>query len=101
MKPKCCKDSQTIEDTRQTIELLKVLAEENRLHILCILKKKEHCVCQIIEYLELSQSLVSHHLKSLKDTGLIQDEKRGLWVYYSLTPRGKKIANLISKIHDL
>lgn len=98
MKPKCCKNSQAIEETRQAVELLKVLAEENRLHILCILKKGEYCVCQIIEYLELSQSLTSHHLKSLKDAGLIEDSKRGLWVYYSLTLKGKKIANLISKI---
>jgi len=98
MKPKCCKNNQAIEDTRQAVELLKVLAEENRLRVLCILKKGEHCVCQIIDYLGLSQSLVSHHLKSLKDAGLIEDSKRGLWVYYSLTPKGKKIASLISKI---
>lgn len=99
MKPKCCKDNQAIEETRQTIELLKVVAEENRLRILCILKKEEHCVCQIIDYLDLSQSLVSHHLKSLKDAGLIQDSKRGLWVYYTLTEKGKRISNLISKIN--
>lgn len=99
MKPKCCKDNQVIEENRRTIELLKVIAEENRLRILCILKKGEHCVCQIIDYLNLSQSLVSHHLKCLKDAGLIQDSKRGLWVYYSLTEKGERIANLISKIN--
>ncbi len=99
MKPKCCKEEKTIENARETIELLKVIAEENRLKILCILKKDEHCVCQIIEYLDLSQSLVSHHLKCLKDASLIQDSKRGLWVYYSLTEKGKKIFRLISKIN--
>lgn len=99
MKPNCCKDDQVIEETRQTVELLKVVAEENRLRILCILKKGEHCVCQIIDYLDLSQSLVSHHLKSLKDAGLIQDSKRGLWVYYTLTEKGKRISRLISKIN--
>jgi ArsR family transcriptional regulator len=99
MKPKCCKDEQMIEETRQTIELLKVIAEENRLRILCILKRGEYCVCHIIDYLDLSQSLVSHHLKCLKNAGLIQDSKRGLWVYYSLTEKGERIANLISKIN--
>jgi ArsR family transcriptional regulator len=98
MRPECCSDKKAIKETREAIELLKVLAEENRLRILCMLGKGEHCVCQIIEYLDLSQSLISHHLKSLKDAGLIEDSKRGLWVYYSLTPRGKKIAGLISKI---
>jgi len=98
MRPKCCGKSQGSEEIRQNAELLKVIAEENRLRILCILKKGEHCVCQIIEYLDLSQSLVSHHLKQLKDAGLIEDSKRGLWVYYSLTRKGKRIAGLVSKI---
>lgn len=99
MKPKCCKDNQMIEENQQIIKLLKVIAEENRLRILCILKKGEHCVCKIIDYLGLSQSLVSHHLKCLKDAGMIQDSKRGLWVYYSLTEKGERIADLILKIH--
>lgn len=98
MKPKCCKNKQAIEETRQTIELLKVIAEENRLRILCILKKGEHCVCQIIDYLGLSQSLVSHHLKCLKDAGIIEDSKRGLWVYYSLTKKGEKVVGLLLEI---
>ena len=98
MRPKCCEDNQRIDDTRQTAELLKVVAEENRLRILCILKKGELCVCRIIEFLDLSQSLVSHHLKCLRDAGLIQDSKRGLWVYYSLTEKGRRTADLISKI---
>ena len=98
MRPKCCKDNRAIDETRQTAELLKVVAEENRLRILCILKKGELCVCRIIEFLDLSQSLVSHHLKCLKDAGLIEDSKRGLWVYYSLTEKGRRTADLISKI---
>ena len=83
-----------MKETRQAAGILKIIAEENRLRILCILKNGERCVCQVIDYLGLSQSLVSHHLKSLKDAGLIQDSKRGLWVYYSLTDYGKRIANL-------
>lgn len=102
MKPECHSDKRTIEETREAVGLLKVLAEENRLHILRMLKRGEHCVCQIIERLDLSQSLVSHHLKSLKEAGLIRDDKRGMWVYYSLTPRGSRACDLIrglSQIH--
>ncbi len=94
MKLKCCKNKKAFQETSKTVELLKVIAEENRLRILCILKNEEQCVCKIIENLELSQSLVSHHLKTLKEAELIKDDKRGLWVYYSLTEKGKRIANL-------
>jgi len=94
MNPRCCKNNRLIKEAGQTAALLKVIAEENRLRILCILKNGEHCVCEIIDHLGLSQSLVSHHLKSLKDAGLIEDSKRGLWVYYSLTGKGKKAVNL-------
>lgn len=78
--------------------LLKIIGEENRLKILCILKKGEHCVCEIEKHLHLSQSLISHHLKDLKETGLITDRKNGLWVYYSLTDKGSHIINLLFKI---
>jgi ArsR family transcriptional regulator len=101
MKPKCCQDNREIEEARQAVGLLKVVAEENRLRILCMLKKGERCVCQIMEFLELSQSLTSHHLKSLKSAGLISDSKRGLWVYYRLTPKGKKLASLILKFSKI
>ncbi len=94
MKPNCCKNKKLIEETEQIVGLLKVIAEENRLRILCILKGGEQCVCNIIENLGLSQSLASHHLKKLKDVGLVKDNKKGLWVHYSLTEKGKRIANI-------
>ncbi len=93
MKPECCR-VKVIGEVKQRADLFKVVADENRLKILCILKKGEYCVCRIIDHLGLSQSLVSHHLKKLKDAGLIADKKDGLWVYYSLTEKGKKIADI-------
>lgn len=78
--------------------VLKIIGEESRLKILCILRKGRHCVCEIEDHLDLSQSLISHHLKDLKDNGLINDEKTKQWVYYSLTEKGKKITGLIFKI---
>lgn len=80
------------------VSLLKIVAEENRLRILCILQDGEHCVCEIFEQLKLSQSLVSHHLRDLKDVGVIKNEKRGLYIYYSLTDEGKRITNLLFQI---
>ena len=51
-----------------------------------------------MEATNLSQSLISHHLKDLKDYGLVSDRKQGKWSYYSLTSKGQKITNLIFKI---
>jgi len=96
---KCCTPSAP-ESSRVTAlsSLLKIVSEESRLKLLCILKQGEYCVCEIMEHVDMSQSLISHHLKDLKDIGIVVDEKRGLYVYYSLTPKGKDITNLIFKI---
>lgn len=78
--------------------LLKLVSEESRLKLLCILRNGEHCVCELMEHVEMSQSLISHHLKDLKDAGVVTDKKRGLRVYYSLTDKGKHITNLLFQI---
>jgi len=78
--------------------LLKKLVEENRLKIFCILARKSHCVCELEKDLLLSQSLVSHHLRDLKDLGLVKSKKKGVKVYYSLTKNGEFLADLIFKI---
>lgn len=78
--------------------ILKVACEESRLKILNILQEGERCVCEIEKQIDLSQSLISHHLKDLKDEGIVADKKQGLRVYYSLTEKGKKITDLLFKI---
>lgn len=75
--------------------LLKLVSEESRLKLLCVLKKGEHCVCELMEHVDMSQSLISHHLKDLKDVGIVTDKKKGLRVYYSITKKGEKIINLL------
>lgn len=85
-------------EIEQTIHLLKVLGEANRLKILYLLQKGSLCVCEIFESLSLPQNLTSHHLGVLKKVGLVDDEKKGLRVYYSLTPNGRKITKGVSEI---
>jgi DNA-binding transcriptional ArsR family regulator len=80
--------------------LLKILAEESRLKILCILRRGEHCVSDIMKHVEMSQSLISHHLGDLKEAGVVSDDKRGLRVYYRLTPEGKRITDLLFNIPE-
>lgn len=78
--------------------LLKLVSEESRLKLLCILRNGEHCVCELMKHDKMSQSLISHHLKDLKKAGIVMDEKRGLRVYYWLTDKGKYITNLLFSI---
>jgi len=95
----CCTPSE--DKSKQVIEisaLLKMVAEESRLKLLCVLRDGEHCVCEIMKHVKLSQSLISHHLKSLKDINLVINEKRGVYVYYRLTEKGKEIIDLLFQI---
>ncbi|MCL4459163.1 MAG: metalloregulator ArsR/SmtB family transcription factor [Chloroflexi bacterium] len=66
--------------------LLKALADETRLRILSLLSKYEGevCVCEIGENFALGQPTISHHLRILREAGLISGQKRGPWVYYFL-----------------
>lgn len=82
MKLKCHKNKKTNKGLKKTVGFLRVISEENRLLILCLLKKGEMCVCEIWQHLELPQNLASHHLKILKDAGLIKSRKEGLKVIY-------------------
>ncbi len=72
---------------------LKAVSDENRLKIICILKDKEECVCNMAEYLKLPQNLVSHHLKVLKEHNIVSAKKKGLMVFYSLNK--KELDNII------
>lgn len=64
MKNKCI-SLEKKKDLSKQVDFLKALSDENRLHILCFLRKGEKCVCEIVGFLDLPQNLVSHHLKVL------------------------------------
>lgn len=66
---------------------LQALADENRLRILDALREGERCVCVLQELVGVSQSLLSHHLRVLRDAGVVTDRKEGRWVHYSLSQR--------------
>ena len=67
-------------------DLLKVIADPNRLEILEILSPEVRCNCHLQEILDLAPNLLSYHLKVLREAGLITGTKRGRWVDYELTP---------------
>ena len=81
--------SLTQPEAEQLAAAFKVIADPARLRLLNLIASSpngEACVCDLVAPLGLSQPTVSHHLKLLNDGGLLDREKRGLWVYYRLIP---------------
>lgn len=77
--------------------VIKALADKNRLRILKMLQQQEMCVCEIREVLGLSQPSVSKHLKILKEAGIIEDGKQGLWTNYYIRAQND-YAHLLSRL---
>jgi ArsR family transcriptional regulator len=99
MKLKCCVDKKPVAGLSRTVEFLKIISEKNRLKILCLLKEGEKCVCDIWQCLGLAQNLVSHHLKVLKNFGLISSKRQGLKVFYQLNQKiVKKYLKLLNNL---
>jgi ArsR family transcriptional regulator len=65
-------------------ERFQALSDETRLKILGILAGGERCVCELVSQLEISQPLLSHHLKTLRSAGLVFGRRQGRWMYYRL-----------------
>jgi len=76
------------------VDLLKALAHPVRLRILALLREGELCVCQIKALVDLSNSSVSEHLGELRRAGLLEERKKGRWVYYRLQPQAELEAHL-------
>jgi ArsR family transcriptional regulator len=73
----------------QIAPLLKALADPVRLRLLSLVAAHEDgeaCVCDLNNAFDLSQPTISHHLKKLHEAGLLDRTKRGVWVYYRVTP---------------
>ena len=73
-------------NTESLAALFKTLSEPVRLRIVyLLLEKGELCVCDLVETLELSQSVVSRHLAYLRNNNLVSTRREGVWIYYRIT----------------
>ena len=68
------------------IKIFKTLSDETRLRILCLLLKRECCVCEVMQVLGISQTRASRNLSALYDAGFLKVKKEGLWSLYYISP---------------
>jgi ArsR family transcriptional regulator, arsenate/arsenite/antimonite-responsive transcriptional repressor len=84
---RCCKPARVPANKFETqAALFKAIADPYRLRMLATLARapEEVCVCDFTDALPLNQPTVSHHLRILREAGLVTCERRGTWVYYQL-----------------
>lgn len=71
-------------DDAMVSEICKALADVNRLHIINMLTSGEKCGCELLDYLNITQPTLSHHMKVLERCGLVKGRKEGKWMYYRI-----------------
>ncbi|MDP4128119.1 MAG: metalloregulator ArsR/SmtB family transcription factor [Bacillota bacterium] len=83
-------------------KVFKALCDPNRLMIVEKLQGGERCACEILEDLNIGQSTLSHHMKILIESGIVEGRREGKWMYYSLSKEGCEAAkNLLDEITSL
>jgi ArsR family transcriptional regulator len=89
-------------ESDELVLLAKALSDANRLEILRLLAAQGGpvCACDIVDSFDLGQPTVSHHLKTLKSAGLLQSEKRGLWMFYRLSPNSAALLDKLAALAD-
>ena len=75
------------------VQIAKVFSDENRIRIIALLMRYESlCVCEICDTLQLSQPLVSRHLRQIKKAGVITSVKKGKWMVYALADESGELS---------
>jgi ArsR family transcriptional regulator len=76
------------EQAQRIAQIAKALGDPVRVQLIDVLRKHagKVCVCELVPLFDLSQPTISHHLKVLRDAGLVESERQGLWAYYYVLP---------------
>ncbi|WP_096271899.1 ArsR/SmtB family transcription factor [Paucisalibacillus globulus] len=67
--------------------VLKLMGDKTRLTMMKIMDKHDCCVCEFVEIFNMSQPSISQHLRKLRDLGLVKEERRGQWIFYSMNKK--------------
>lgn len=79
-------------DVKKTAIIFKAFCDENRIKILQLLSEGEKCACKLLEEMNITQPTLSHHMKILCDSGIIEGRKEGKWMHYSISREGTEYA---------
>jgi ArsR family transcriptional regulator, arsenate/arsenite/antimonite-responsive transcriptional repressor len=88
------------EQSERMAQVAKALGDPIRMQLVDVLRKHagKVCVCELVPLFDLSQPTVSHHLKVLREAGIVGSERRGLWAYYYVEPGAvKELSTWLSK----
>jgi ArsR family transcriptional regulator len=74
----------------RTVAVLRALGDPNRLEIFRLIaaSRQPICVCDVVDRFDLGQPTISHHLKVLREAGLVKVSRKGVWSHYAAAPRG-------------
>ncbi len=78
-------------------KVFKAFCDEKRLRILEMLQSGEKCACHLLDKMDIGQSTLSHHMKILCESGVVQGRKEGKWTYYSISCEGSESAQKLLK----
>ena len=81
-----------LEKHEKDAKIFKAFCDPNRLMIIELLQDGDMCACKILEELDIVQSTLSHHMKILCESGLVESTKVGKWMHYSLSKQGFETA---------
>jgi ArsR family transcriptional regulator len=86
-EPVVCPDVERAQAARMA-DVAKALGDPIRLQLVDVLRKHagKVCVCELVPLFDISQPTLSHHLRKLRDAGIVDSERRGLWAYYYVIP---------------
>ncbi|OES46421.1 ArsR/SmtB family transcription factor [Domibacillus iocasae] len=90
-------------NVQKTAHVLKLLGDKTRLTMMKMLQSHECCVCEFTALFDMSQPAISQHLRKMKDAGIVQETRRGQWIFYSLNPDSeyaKLIEDLLNHLPD-
>src|SRR5690625_7967977 len=90
---------QTVIEMDKAANVLKLLGDKTRLTMMKLMDDHACCVCEFVEIFQFSQPAISQHLRKLKDLGLVEEERKGQCIFYSIN-KDIEYYSLVTGVHD-
>lgn len=97
----CSQGTKNYSKIESSIEVLKAVSEPNRLRVLCTLSKFDICVCDLAKQMGVSHNLISFHLKTLYEVGILNKKRNGNQIFYCINQEWKERIKYFFKFMDI